>query len=413
MKAETAPVTQLILPLVTAIAATAMGTLAVIWFPSVNDYLSSQFQLVTGLEVHKAAAAAISQNAQFEFGFNCALVAAFSMACALAGYTLGTKATFAAVLQLFVLLLLCQWLLWNLCSLRCYPLAILIATTAALTGAKVLRALTRRTSSTQSHNYELMLRNVELTQARLQMVRKDEVERRLLAADLHDQVLNDLKTAKQNFSVYKEQHAYGTELHSETAAQIERLLVQAMEDIREVMDSLCPSVLEHLGLIAAVDECLRRACRTAGLKRRFNCRLVEDDLSGFSTTQCALIYRLIQESVNNACKHAGGKMLSINIEKVKTGKDGCGKHVFEEERLGEGRFEMIVQVVDDGKGIDLTAGSHDETRGIRYMKQRADLIGAKIGWHSNNNGANSLGVVCGTLVEIRVPLKPVSREEKK
>lgn len=304
-----------------------------------------------------------------QYGFDLALAILFTGAAAFAGYKLSFKASLAVLLQLFVLALLCQW-----------RLLLCIALPVAFAAARTLRLTIKHGGNARTRSYELMLRNLELRKTRLQIVHGDEVERRLLAADLHDQVLNDLKITKQKFVDYKQNPSVAT------ATQIESLLAAAMEEIHEVMDNLCPSVLEHLGLTAAVDELLRTACKRSGIKRQFKSELAEPDLCSFSSTQQALLYRLIQESVTNACKHAQGKTLAVSMAK--------------EEK------EIVIRITDDGKGM-FTGNSHDrtsdnagsgDTRGIRYMKQRAELIGAKISWRSVESPGN------GTEVEIRLPL---------
>jgi signal transduction histidine kinase len=366
MKATSTPVMQLILPLAIAAIALVCGLGILHWYADLahaDNYLFCQ--LITG------ATHPDNKHIQPNLG-GAVLVAIFAVASAFAGYKLGPRASIVALLQLFVLAIFCQWLLWKCWGVSSHPLGLFIAMATALFLSRIIKSTSSHSSNLQTRSYELMLRNLELKKTQLQVVHHDEVERRLLAADLHDEVLNDLKMAKQKLADYIKAPS------SATATEIENRISVAMEEIHEVMDHLCPSVLEHLGLPAAVEELLHNACRSSGMRKHFNNDLVESDLDTLSSTKQALLYRLVQESVNNACKHACGKTLAIDMTKESS--------------------EIVIRIQDDGKGVDLNTFHNGNSRGIRYMKQRADLIGAKIAWHHNSSTSS------GTMVEIRLPL---------
>lgn len=106
-----------------------------------------------------------------------------------------------------------------------------------------------------------------------------------------------------------------------------------------------------------------------------------------SLIEQSLLYRLVQESITNICKHAEAKTVRATLEK-------------EEETT------LVVRITDDGKGIDPTKMRAD-SRGLRYMRLRAELIGATISWMAGENAK-------GTTVEIRVNLanrKPQAETE--
>lgn len=287
-----------------------------------------------------------------------------------------------ALVSLLVLSLLYQWNLWHLFHLPGHPLGFLTAIICGVAAGQNLRTREMRRRENEAHYYELKLRNQELLDTRLALLKQDEMERRILAADLHDQVLNDLKQVVQRFESYVKSP------DEATAATIRTLSNQVMKEIREVMDSLSPSVLEHLGLGAAIEDCLRRGSDRAGFKVRFRNKLDSTDLDGLSLVEQSLLYRLVQESITNVCKHAGASTVRASMEK-------------EDDSL-------VIRIADDGKGIDPSMMRAD-SRGLKYMRYRADLIGATIGWRAGDDGK-------GTTVEIRVSLavkaQPVAGEEE-
>jgi signal transduction histidine kinase len=252
-----------------------------------------------------------------------------------------------------------------------HTLAFLTALVAGFAGGVYLRQIDDRQHHDQAHYYELKLKNKELLETRLTLLKQDEIERRTLAADLHDQVLNDLKQIAQRF----EKHCQQSD--EENTQAIRNLLDQVMSEIREVMDSLSPSVLEHLGLPAALEDCLRRGAQRAGFKMRFKNGTDQEALARLSMVEQGLLYRLAQESITNICKHAGASLVRLQIS-------------------GKENEILTIRITDDGKGMT-TEQTKADSRGLKYMRYRADLINAKINWQPGDSGK-------GTTVEIQLDL---------
>jgi signal transduction histidine kinase len=291
-------------------------------------------------------------------------------AAILIGYKLPAIPRSFAIMQLYIISMLLQWLMYSVVAFPGHPLS--SACTLSLGGllGYVFRRLNSREEKYKTQFYELSLRNRELQEARLLLVKQDEVERRMLAADLHDQVLNDLKALKQSIDGLESAPEQG---HSE---RIQELLQRAMSEVREVMDNLCPSALEHLGLPAAIEDCCRRGAGRAGFKVRFKCSVDDVELEKLSVVEKSLLYRLVQESITNICKHAEATIVRANLS-------------IEDRHL-------LIAIVDDGKGIT-KENKQSESRGLRYMRLRADLIGATVAWRGGDGDK-------GTIVEIRLEI---------
>jgi signal transduction histidine kinase len=295
----------------------------------------------------------------------------FATASTWAGFKLATFARIIVGIQLFVLSLFFQWALWQFLGLSGHPLGYSFLILTGNFAGSVLRQLELARRESESRYYELKIRNKELQETRLSLVKQDEVERRMLAADLHDQVLNDMKQLVGRFENYVKDAN-----DSESLAKVRELSAKVMHEIREVMDSLCPSVLEHLGLVAAIEDCLRKGGERSGFKVRIRSKISGDDLQGLSIVEQSLVYRLVQESITNICKHANASLVRATIENI----DNC----------------LVISINDDGKGLD-PAKTRQDSRGLKYMRLRADLIGATIAWKQGDNAK-------GTKVEIRLDL---------
>lgn len=347
-----------------ALVALFFGVLFVQQFARFDAELFARLQLAFGPNAAEAHAGAASET------LNAAGYALLGVASTFAIYNIVGPPRYIVCLMLIAVSLAYQWLAYNLTGGPTHPVGFVAAFAAGIGCGAILRTRHTQRRREESTYYELKLKNRELMETRLELLKQDEIERRILAADLHDQVLNDLKQVVQRFEKYTQ------EPDTENADKIKTLTAQVMREIREVMDSLSPSVLEHLGLAAAVEDCLRRGAERANFRTRFKSRVENEEFDCLSMVEKGLLYRLVQESITNICKHAGASTVRTTLE-----MDGD---------------ELLIKVTDDGKGID-PAMARGDSRGLKYMRYRADLIGATIAWKPGENGK-------GTTVEIRINL---------
>jgi signal transduction histidine kinase len=273
--------------------------------------------------------------------------------------------------QIAAVSLVIQALVWEFFHLHGHLLAFSLMVAIGAAAGCLLRKRENDNKTKEAQYHELIMRNRELMATRIQLVKQEEIDRRLLAGDLHDQVLNDLKAALH--CVNTERHA----LDPKTAAKLTESLERAMGCTREVMDSLFPAVVDHLGIEGALEDCLDRGSDRADFDSFFDCQVPESVLARLDKVDQLLLYRLVQESVTNICKHAKASKVDCAI----TYAEEC----------------IIVKIADDGRGINPQLFSK-ESRGLRYMRQRADLLGAILSWSTGLDGR-------GTTVEIRINMK--------
>jgi signal transduction histidine kinase len=294
----------------------------------------------------------------------------FSTGAVWAGYKFSGPVKVVFAVQLFVLSLVYQLLVWHFFRAPGHPVSIAAAILSALSVGPVLKSRDDERRQFEARQVELKMRNEELQESRLALVRQDESERRLLAADLHDQVLNDLRTIQKNFRQFADSEDHDPKERD----RIDSLMKQTMSDIREIMDELCPVMLEEFGLSAAIEDRLDKASKLGGFSVRFSENVKGDQLDRLLPVQKLLLYRLVQESLTNICKHAGASLVRVAVE--------------------EEDSQLLLRVSDNGKGID-PATLSESSRGTLYMRLRAALIGAKVSWKQGPDGK-------GTTVEIRL-----------
>ncbi|WP_395704123.1 CHASE3 domain-containing protein [Aquabacterium sp.] len=196
-------------------------------------------------------------------------------------------------------------------------------------------------------------RTEELSALSTYLQSSSEREKARLARDLHDELGGILTSAKIDIG-WLEGHSKATD--PEVVPRLQRLakvLDEAVDMKRRVVENLRPSLLDHLGLGAALDWYVRDTCRKANLK----CTLrTPDDTAVVPPEMAIAIYRLVQEGLNNCIKYAKATSIDVAVERV------------------EGGYRLRLQ--DDGIGIQDFRANH-LSHGIAGMRQRARALGGR------------------------------------
>lgn len=270
------------------------------------------------------------------------------------------------ILQLIALALLSGWFLLSAIKLPMAPITTIVTVLAGAVLGFLLQKQNNNQKQQQISMMQLQMTNAEISTTRLALVKQDEADRRILAADLHDQVLNDLKQAKAKL---KDLPA------SESSDQLRELLDQSSNQIRSVMENLTPSVLENLGLVSALEDLLNQSSQKSSLRTRLDKSNIET--LSFDPIEELLVYRIAQEVLNNVVKHAQARQVTIKIETTSE--------------------LTTISITDDGKGIQ-PEQERGNSRGLRYIRQRADILGAIASWHPGKDNK-------GTTFKLQLPVR--------
>lgn len=341
------------------------------------DEAKLSLELATALQTMFSFFGGVTEHASIDTGSELLMLFLSALAAfgaGIASYTLKDLVRVIVLFQMCVLLIVAAGLISFFLPFAVKPGMLVFSAILGTIAGWLLRMLEERRRKAETQLVELKLREKELLESRMTLVKQDETERRLLAADLHDQVLNDLKAIKTKID------KFGKTGESSLPKEILKNVDSSMVEIRNIMDALSPVVLEHFGLASAAEECLERGGERAGYTINFENKADSKVLKGLSQVEQQLLYRLIQESITNACKHSKAKRVSISIESEPT--------------------QLVIRIKDDGKGIEQAIMA--DSRGLRYMRLRAGLIGAAVAWLSPDPESGK-----GTVVEIRHPLAPV------
>lgn len=203
----------------------------------------------------------------------------------------------------------------------------------------------------------ITLRNRELAAARLDLANEAERERRRIARDLHDQTLADLRNLMiTSDKVLPENKEFRSEIEAVST------------EVRRICEDLSPSVLENVGLVAALEFLLGHTVDS----RNFRADETVEEKIRFPLQVQLQIYRIAQEVLTNINKHSTAAGVEMNVAVADDG-------------------EFILKISDDG-GSFQPDGSVGKGRGIANIRSRANLINAKVAWKERRNGGNSFSL---------------------
>lgn len=208
---------------------------------------------------------------------------------------------------------------------------------------------------------ELAQANRELTSARLDLANEAERERRRISRDLHDQTLADLRhliLLADKFPQNGENtHRFRTEIEN------------VSQEIRRICEDLSPSVLENIGLTAALEWALSTEVELSEKKFIYEFTAEEnlEERMKLSPAVQIQIYRIAQEVLNNISRHADASQVKMSVKINQSSK-----------------FQMIIE--DDGNGFDTDHPRNKKGRGLSNIKARASLIEADVAWKPKDKG---------------------------
>jgi two-component system NarL family sensor kinase len=201
----------------------------------------------------------------------------------------------------------------------------------------------------------------------------EEKERRRIAQDLHDGVGQLLSAAKLNLSNLDSKIATQTEEQKLAMQNALSLVDDSVKEVRAVSHNMMPNTLIKLGLASAVREFITKLGNAPTLK-------VDLEIVGLDTRLDnqieTVLYRVIQEIVNNIIKHAKASQISMQLIRHDT--------------------ELNIMIEDNGVGFDTNQLDNFEGIGLKGIQTRIEFLNGSVHFDS------SIGR--GTTVIIDIPL---------
>jgi len=261
-------------------------------------------------------------------------------------------------------------------------LGLLLSAIAALALARSQRQLKESAVELQRQHDELKAQfdaqTAEINDLARHLQQVQEEERARLSRGLHDELGGVLLAARMDVT-WMQRHAAGDE--AEVQKRLERLkqvLDQGIELKRRVVEELRPTLLDTMGLLAALRWQCEETCRRADLSctERY-----PDDEPQFNRAGAIALFRVVQEALANVAKHARASEVDIALEL--TDRD------------------VVVTIRDNGAGAAASDLSRPRSHGIAGIRHRIQVLGGRLDISSAPGR--------GTTVRATVPLASVSR----
>lgn len=189
--------------------------------------------------------------------------------------------------------------------------------------------------------------------ARLQQAREE--ERALLAREIHDQLSGALTALKMDLSFLTDRVPRENAVLTEKTETMSKLIDATLNSVRNIATQLRPSVLDDLGLIAAIEWQTEEFQNRSGIK----CRLdLEREEVALDKNRLTAIFRIFQEALTNVARHAEASAVWISL-RAQAGS-------------------LILQIRDNGRGITQEEISSSKSLGLLGMRERAFAFGGEV-----------------------------------
>ncbi len=239
-----------------------------------------------------------------------------------------------------------------------YHTELVFSLNSMLRRAEVERQNARLTGELEALNRSLeaqvIARTRELQALSLRLLRIQEDERRAIARELHDEVGQLLTGLK--LQLESAQKAAGDLPLRTQIAEAMATASSLLEHVRVLTQQYRPRVLDDLGLQPALEWHAKQFTKQTGIEIALDLSLPAGRLPGELET---VAYRIIQEALTNAARHAQAKLVSITA----TTDDK----------------KLIVEISDRGRGFDVTkALARTDSLGLAGLRERVNLAGGRI-----------------------------------
>jgi signal transduction histidine kinase len=210
-------------------------------------------------------------------------------------------------------------------------------------------------------------RTQELVELSTHLQNVAEREKASLARELHDELGGLLVGARMDIS-WAEQHL--AKDNPELKLRLHRVqqnLSAGVDLKRRIIEELRPTLLDNVGLFAALRWQMKETCGNAGLKCTES---FPEDEPRFKSEASIALFRIAQEAFNNILKHSAAKSVDLT--------------------LGLDEETLLLRVVDDGTGIPAERFTAVASHGLASMRHRVRALGGRFEVRSPASGGTTL-----------------------
>jgi signal transduction histidine kinase len=214
--------------------------------------------------------------------------------------------------------------------------------------------------------------NLALQDANRRLMTEREAERKALARDLHDQVIQDLLS--YNYQLEDAEGEASDEAQREELSGIRNGIRLVVSSLRQLCSDLRPPTIDSHGLSAAIRSLTHQWTKLSGVKVTLD---IDPDLGRLPETIELSVFRIIQEGLSNVRKHSQASLVNLSLMRMPNAS-------------------LVVQLSDNGKGIvrplNLAKLSEQKHFGLVGISERVTLLGGTMQVESPEVGGLALRI---------------------
>jgi signal transduction histidine kinase len=184
----------------------------------------------------------------------------------------------------------------------------------------------------------------------------EEVLKKKIAAELHDEMGRDLTALGLNMSIMRDQLTDGADKGLRPRINDSKKLINSIRrTTRDIMGSLRPTGLDEFDLIAALEHHIDDYSKRSGIAVTFE---VGESFPRLAADEEIVLFRIVQESFTNILKHSQARHIHITLREVDT--------------------HIMLSISDNGTGFTPPLKSYlraDSAMGLKIMRERSEMIG--------------------------------------
>jgi len=228
--------------------------------------------------------------------------------------------------------------------------------------------------------------NIALREAQRRLLSEREQERKHLAREIHDQVIQDLLSVNYELEEIALRQSVSRELEADLAT-VRQSIRELIGNLRHICGTLRPPTIDSLGLGAALQSFVHDWHERTGIEFSMD---LDENLGRLPEEIELSIFRIVQEGLNNVWRHANAEHVWIKL-----------KHTSPRA--------LMIAISDDGKGLpenlDLVSLTSNGHYGLMGISERVSLLGGRM--HLENRTGR------GSDLMVEIPHPRVEIKEKK
>ncbi|MCB2202600.1 ATP-binding cassette domain-containing protein [bacterium] len=218
--------------------------------------------------------------------------------------------------------------------------------------------------------------NQTLKNAQRRLITEAEEERKFLAREIHDQIIQDLLGTNYQLEEIEDKFDSVDQLQGDLF-NIQENIRGMIDDLRNICGNLRPPTIDSLGLNAAIQSFTQDWSKRSGVETELD---LDQSIGRLPETIELSIYRIVQEGLNNIYKHSSATKAKIALKRTSP-------------------RTLMIYIEDNGEGIDEQIALHNYSKeghyGLLGIDERISLLGGRLRLQNKETG--------GLIIQAEIP----------